>query len=114
IGGCNSGLYTRMKHASCPILDTDGNYVHLKTSILKKTHTEVTDENSFRKYIQKLSYAQNSCGMEALDINSVISSREVDPDNYRDSSPYRYLEANTLASQDVVTEPTFARDACFR
>ncbi|MCO4752947.1 MAG: hypothetical protein KC478_00625 [Bacteriovoracaceae bacterium] len=117
IGGCNANLYTGLKYSSCPIIDSDGNYLHLKDSFIND-QVQISDSfisGIFDKVDATKYYAtqQNMCGLEAVDSNTgdLFSMTE---DQIRDKSAFKSIEARTLASSDTQLQPTFAQNACFR
>lgn len=97
IASCNSSLFTSYRYSSCPVIGNDGNYEFL-------TDPFVTTTYALR------ARAQNSCGLDALlDTASLSSGSEA----LSSSSPFRGIEAKTLANQTVIA-PSIARDACLR
>ena len=99
IGSCNSVLFTSYRHSSCPVIGADLNYAHFAT-------TTIADTAAY----SKLASNQNACGLETLLTGSALSGTA---DTIANNSPFRTIEAKVLANQ-VITEPTLARDACLR
>lgn len=97
IASCNPTLFTDYRYTSCPVIGSDGNYDIFSSSTWSTTHVAK-------------SKAQNSCGLDSLFTNVGLSGTA---DSLRESSPFKNIEAKTLASTTVNT-PTFARDACLR
>ena len=115
IGGCNSTLYNNMRYSSCPILDETGNYVqtqdtYINDSFYSETYgSYLTKENVTERY----SFAQNSCGLESLSTNATVTI-STDADDIASFSAFKTIEAKPLSSSNIITEESFARDACFR
>lgn len=97
IGSCNSGLFTTSRHASCPVIGTDGNFEMFSASTLP------TD------YKAKAS-SQNSCGLESLATTANLGSSA---DTLSSYSPFKAIEAKPLSSQ-IILDKTLVRDACLR
>lgn len=117
IGGCNATLYTSLKYSSCPVLDSDGNYLHLKDSFINDLvqieDTFISGTFDKKDAIEYYSIQQNMCGMEAVDSAAGVLDFLTE-EQIRDYSAFKQIEARTLASSDVQTQPTFAQNACFR
>ena len=122
IAGCNSSLYTSLRYSSCPMLDSEGNYLHLSDAYVNiGAGSEVVVEDSFRSWIfddregitKYYSTQQNMCGLEAID-KSVHSVYGLNEEQLRSKSAFRTIEARSLSSADVQIEPTLAQNACFR
>ncbi len=108
IAGCNSALYATNRYASCPAIDMNsvsnpnfGNYVPIDST---------TSIN--------LKRAQNSCGLESLkgdtdNATLAAAATLAKAQSLTSKSPFRLLESNVLTGT-TISEPTFARDACFR
>lgn len=97
IGSCNSNYFSSARHTSCPVLDSNGDYKMFTTTF------------SVLQYPKDAS-SQNACGLESLLSSASLASPA---DTLLSSSPFRNIEAKPLNSQ-IIIEPTFARDACFR
>ena len=97
IASCNSGLFTSYRYSSCPVIGNDGNYEFLTDPFVTTGYTS-------------RARAQNSCGLDALLDTSILGSGS---DALSTSSPFRVVEAKTLANQTTIT-PSIARDACLR
>lgn len=97
IASCNSGLFSSYRYTSCPVIGNDGNYEFLSSTF---TLTNYTSK----------SRAQNSCGLDALLDTSNLGSGS---DALSVNSPFRTVEAKTLANQTVIS-PSITRDACLR
>lgn len=115
IAGCNSSLYLSSRYASCPILDENGNYVDTQSDYLSDAFTYKNESTTMSQSLAtlRLGTNQNSCGLESLAPGTPIGYG-VNTDTIWQSSALKNVEARTLASSDTVTEPKFARDACFR
>jgi len=72
IGSCNSTLWNNYRHSSCPVIGADGNYELFSAA------------NITAEYFNRAS-SQNSCGLEAIKINSVLST---DSNYMRKFSPF--------------------------
>lgn len=97
VGSCNSTLFTSMRHTSCPVMGSDGNY-------------EIFSSGTIAAAFEVRASGQNACGLESLMATASLSSSA---DTLSSSSPFRTIEAKPLNSQ-IITDPTLARDACFR
>lgn len=97
IGSCNPTLFTTMRHTSCPVIGSDGNY-------------EIFSSGTIGTAFEVRATGQNACGLESLISSASLSSSA---DTLVSSSPFRTIEARPLNSQ-IITDPTLARDACFR
>jgi hypothetical protein len=97
IGSCNPTLFSTMRHTSCPVIASDGNY-------------EIFSAGTIATGYEGRATAQNACGLESLMSTASLSSTA---DSLLTSSPFRTIEAKPLNSQ-IITDPTLARDACFR
>ena len=116
ISGCNAALYTDKRYSSCPILDEDGNYVHLQDGFVLNNsfYIETLETSGDKDFTTEFySFSQNSCGLESLDSSTLIGSG-IDASDLEDFSAFKTIEADTLISSDVQIEPTLVRDACFR
>jgi hypothetical protein len=118
ISGCNSSLHTIMRYSSCPIIDTDGNYLHLKNDYLNDSvvidfgiygNAAVDSERATQFY----STQQNVCGLENIN-QTVTIGQGVDEETLRAGSAFKLIHARDLASSDTQIEPIFAQNACFR
>lgn len=117
ISSCNSSLYTDLRMSSCPMLDDEGNYVHLNddynNNSLVIESLGITTGLS-RKYASLVyGHSQNSCGMEVLD-SSAVYGQGISANTLSNYSAFKAIEGKSLASSDVQYEPTLTRDACFR
>jgi hypothetical protein len=97
IASCNAGLFSDNRHASCPVLDANGNYEMFTTAGL------------IAGYASRAT-TQNACGLESLLPTASLTSTA---DNLMSSSPFRQIEARPLSSQ-IIVDPTLVRDACLR
>jgi hypothetical protein len=98
IGGCNSTNFTDTRYSSCPVINsTTGDY-----EMFESTFSLVGYNGRAR--------SQNSCGLDSLETSANLASPA---DTLLNFSPFKAVEAKTLSSA-VVTNPTFARDACLR
>jgi hypothetical protein len=97
VGSCNSTLFSTMRHTSCPVIGTDGNY-------------EIFSAGTIAAAFEVRASAQNACGLESLLSTASLSSSA---DSLLSSSPFKMIEAKPLNSQ-IITDPTLVRDACFR
>lgn len=122
IAGCNSRLYTSMRYASCPMLDQNGNYLHLTDEYLDVgpgAEIEVTDSFSTWAFSTRdaatkyYSTQQNMCGMEAIDSN-ISNVYSLSEETLRSNSAFKMIEARDLASSDTQMQPTLAQNSCFR
>ena len=115
IGGCNSALYTDMRYSSCPILDSDGNYVYTQDDFLDDNF--YLAESGFyydKEYIvERLGFSQNACGLESVS-GSIAITASTTADEISNYSAFKSIEAKPLSSSNIITEKTLARDACFR
>lgn len=117
ISGCNTTLFTTMKMSSCPALDSDGNYMHLKDEYIDNLYPHKVNGTTvnFTRYgiTELLTNSQNSCGLESLDPTVVLSSGTT-ADSLAQYSAFKSIEGKTLNSSGLNLEPTLTRDACFR
>lgn len=103
IGGCNSTLFTEYRYSSCPVINsTTGNY-----DMFENTFSTLEADLKLRALKAR---NQNSCGLDSLATTATLTSSA---DTLLSSSPFRTIEAKTL-NAGVVTNATFARDACLR
>jgi hypothetical protein len=100
ISSCNSTLFGQTRHTSCPVLNSDGSYVQFTAEFLVLNQTSYSTRAS----------AQNACGLETLYNNSALTGSI---SSIQDKSPFKNIEAKTLAEQTIVS-PTLVRDACLR
>jgi hypothetical protein len=107
IAGCNSTLYTDKRYSSCPMIDNDGNYLHLTDTFLG------SNDDTKRAYLELYAGSQNACGMESLDINA-ITGQGIPASSVEAYSPFALIEKGPLNEISSIFEPTLARDACFR
>lgn len=105
VGSCPANYLSLNKNTSCPVLDSDGNYVHFTTGF--DDAINVSNSVSWAA----LASVQNSCGLETLKTGTVVAGHTAD--QLQAYSPFQSIEAKPLNSQ-VVTAPTLARDACLR
>jgi hypothetical protein len=120
IAGCNSNLFTDKRYSSCPMLDSSGNYIHLLDEFVDENYTSnivsitgLTAELATWEVVEIFTTAQNSCGMESLQNGTSYGYNE-DVDDVKEYSPFKRVQADPLGSGQLIIEPTFARDACFR
>lgn len=97
IGACNSSLFSVNRYSSCPVLDSNGNYEMFASTF------SLTDWSIKARH-------QNACGLDTLLNGSALGGTA---DTIQNNSPFRQIEARTLANQ-TVSLPTLARDACLR
>jgi hypothetical protein len=97
IASCNSGLYSGNRYASCPVMNSSGNYEMFSTSFNVSTWSTQAR-------------LQNTCGLDTL-LTGITPSGTTD--SLAAYSPFKYIEARTLAAQTVAT-PSLVRDACLR
>ena len=115
IGSCNSTLYLPTRYSSCPIIDTDGDYAHLKDDFLNDDFIIDGFVNPQPKeaVTEILSFAQNSCGLESLSSEAAITTLTTG-DELKNFSAFKSIEGSTLTSGVTIFTPTLARDACLR
>lgn len=115
IGGCNSTLYTSLRYASCPFLDEDGNYIYTQDSFLNDNFMipGIGTPQSRKSVTGYYSMAQNSCGLESLSADAVITQTTSGSD-LKPYSAFKTIEGEPLGSSSTIIEQTFARDACMR
>ncbi|MEX1100267.1 MAG: hypothetical protein WEB87_07565, partial [Bacteriovoracaceae bacterium] len=122
ISGCNSALFTSLRYSSCPMLGSDGNYVHLSDEYLNVAPgEEYLAQDSFRDWFfdskadvtKYYSTQQNMCGLEAID-SDILNVYALTEEQLRENSAFKTIEARTLASSDTQLEPTLVQNACFR
>ncbi|MCT4641272.1 MAG: hypothetical protein N4A33_03175 [Bacteriovoracaceae bacterium] len=105
IAGCNSALFSQYRYASCPQLNSDGDFSYLTDTYINAS--VVTKDG----YIQA-SRRQNSCGMESLDplapvgLGATFSSLEP-------YSAFNSIEHKDLSSS-IITTGSIAANACLR
>ena len=97
IASCNSTLFNEYRYSSCPVIGSDGNYEMFSSTTLPAGH-HLRARN------------QNSCGLDSLHSSASLGNTA---DNLLIHSAFRSIEAKPLNDQ-LIAEPTFARDACMR
>jgi hypothetical protein len=115
ISSCNSALYTDMRYSSCPMLDEEGNYIHLQDTFLNDIFTIADSASTASKdfVTERYSFAQNSCGLESLS-SSVSVGMGITANDLKNYSAFKTIEADSLFTSAVQIEPTLVRDACLR
>lgn len=117
ISGCNSSLHTIMRYSSCPMIDTDGNYLHNKDSYINDSveinFGIISAAVSSERATQFYSLQQNACGLENID-EAVTIGQGVDEELLRAGSAFKLIHGRDLSSSDTQIEPILAQNACFR
>jgi hypothetical protein len=98
IGGCDSNSNDYEKYISCPVLDTEGNYVSFKDNFLSAF---ADDETQAMTTYSAMASKQNSCGGESLtsDGNNVFE---------------RIESGNLNDEETLIADKTLAKNACLR
>jgi len=117
IAGCNASMHTIMRYSSCPVIDTDGNYLNLKSNFLADQveinfglFSQTVDSETATQFY---STRQNACGLENIDQNVTIG-QGIDEELMRDGSAFKLIEGRDLSSSDTQIEPILAQNACLR
>jgi hypothetical protein len=115
ISGCNSSLYNEFRYTSCPMIGSDGNFVHLDSGFLTNSYTINSSAHTKVQTIRKLANSQNACGLETIDSNFTGTLRNGNSySSLSNASPLKAIEGLPLNSGAANIEPTLARDACMR
>lgn len=100
VGVSNVNNYSSARYLTCPVLDEDGNYLHLKEKMLNKYETSPEElMKTMLNYMEK-SQEQNITSRENLDPN--------------EKSPFSTLEGGFLSSSPNIIRPSLVRNACMR
>ncbi|MAX65439.1 MAG: hypothetical protein QF441_01275 [Bacteriovoracaceae bacterium] len=115
IGACNSTLYTDLRYSSCPALDEDGNHIYTQDDFLNDNFLvpEINIPQGQQAVIERYSFAQNACGMEALRDDTPLSfnTTGVQIKNY---SAFKTIEGDPLNEATSLLTRTIARNSCLR
>lgn len=115
VGACNSALYLPTRYSSCPILDSEGNYVHTQDSFLQDAFLleDILTPQPKDFVIERLSFAQNACGLESL-APTALPLPTMNGEDLKNLSAFRTIEASPLGSSNTIITETLARDGCLR
>lgn len=100
ISGCNAGLFSSSRHTSCPVFNSDGTYIQFSANFLVENQSTYSAKST----------TQNACGLETLENGTSLAGTL---SALQDKSPFKSIEARPLNEQ-VIVNPTLARDACLR
>jgi hypothetical protein len=117
ISGCNSSLHTIMRYSSCPMIDTDGNYLHVKDDyiddLIEINFGIISGAVDAERATQFYSLQQNVCGLENIQTSATIGQGTAE-ESLRSNSAFKLIYGRDLASSDTQIEPILAQNACFR
>ena len=98
LASCNTSLFSNYRQSSCPVLDSNGNYLQFESSTLPADY-------------HLLAGRQNACGLESISTN--VTTLNSSMSTLQSYSAFKEIEAPPL-NELIITNKTLTRDACFR